>query len=97
MTVTNPSNPSRPSRPLTPSTSSTSSTERARAELVSTLNAIEDKLNVPRKVSRAVARGKVAVAKLQRENPSAVYAGIAAVATLAGTAAWAITRASVGR
>lgn len=70
-----------------------SSTERARAELVSTLNAIEDKLNVPRKVSRAVARGRVTVAKLQRDNPSAVYAGIAAVATVAGTAAWAIARA----
>ena len=76
-------------------TATSTSTERARAELVSTLNAIEDKLNVPRKVSRAIARGKVAVAKLQQENPSAVFAGIAAVATVAGTAAWAITRAIV--
>ena len=76
-------------------TATSTSTERARAELVSTLNAIEDKLNVPRKISRAVARGRVAVAKLQRENPSAVIAGIAAVATVAGTAAWAITRAIV--
>jgi hypothetical protein len=76
-------------------TATSPSTERARAELVSTLNAIEDKLNVRRKVSRAIARGKVAVAKLQRDNPSAVYAGVAAVATVAGTAAWAITRAIV--
>ncbi len=77
--------------PMTPST------EQARAELVSTLNAIEDKLNVPRKVSRAVARGKVTVARLQRENPTALVAGIAAVAVLAGAAAWAITRAIVNR
>ncbi len=73
------------------------STEQARAELVSTLNAIEDKLNVPRKVSRAVARGKVTVARLQRENPTALVAGIAAVAVVAGAAAWAITRAIVNR
>ena len=82
MTATNPSIPS---------------TEQARAELASTLNAIEDKLNVPRKVSRAVARGKVTVARLQRENPAAVVAGIASVAVAAGTAAWAITRAILTR
>ncbi|MCU1560234.1 hypothetical protein [Mycetocola sp.] len=67
--------------------------EQARAELVSTLNAIEDKLNVPRKVSRAVARGRVAAVKLQRENPAAFVGGIAAIAAVAGTAAWAIVRA----
>ncbi|WP_411719737.1 hypothetical protein [Mycetocola sp.] len=66
--------------------------EQARAELVSTLNAIEDKLNVPRKVSRAVARGRVAAAKLQRENPAAFVGAIAAVAAVAGTAAWALAR-----
>lgn len=82
MTATNPSIPS---------------TEQARAELVSTLNAIEDKLNVPRKVSRAVARGKVSFARLKRENPTALVAGIGAVAVAAGAAAWAITRAIVNR
>ncbi|MBG6237489.1 hypothetical protein IWX78_000432 [Mycetocola sp. CAN_C7] len=75
----------------------TSSTEQARAELASTLNAIEDKLNVPRKVNRAIARGKVTVARLQRDNPAALAAGIAAVAVTAGAAAWAITRALVRR
>jgi hypothetical protein len=82
MTAINPVTPFRPSSP-----------EQARAELVATLNAIEDKLNVPRKVSRAVARGKVAAAKLQRENPAAFIGGIAAVAVVAGTAAWGIVRA----
>jgi hypothetical protein len=81
MTAINPAYPVRP----TP--------EQARAELVSTLNAIEDKLNVPRKVSRAVARGRVAAAKLQRESPAAFVGGIAAVAVVAGTAAWAVVRA----
>ena len=64
----------------------------ARAELVATLNAIEDKLNVPRKFNRLVAQGKKQVATLQRENPAAIYAGIAAVASVAGLAAWAIVR-----
>ncbi|MET0480700.1 MAG: hypothetical protein ABWZ69_05035 [Mycetocola sp.] len=81
MTAINPAYPARP----TP--------EQARAELVSTLNAIEDKLNVPRKVSRAVARGRVAAAKLQKDNPAAFIGGIAAVAAVAGTAAWGIVRA----
>jgi hypothetical protein len=70
-----------------------STPEQARAELVSTLNAIEDKLNVPRKVSRAMARGRVAAAKLQKDNPAAFIGGIAAVAAVAGAAAWAIVRA----
>ena len=82
MTAINPATPYGPTSP-----------EQARAELVSTLNAIEDKLNVPRKVSRAVARGKVAAAKLQRESPVAFIGGIAAVAAVSGTAVWAIVRA----
>ena len=69
----------------------------ARAELVSTLNAIEDKLNVPRKVNRIVAQGKMQVATLQRENPAAIYAGIAAVASVAGLAVWAIVRGIANR
>ncbi|MFU8947219.1 hypothetical protein ACLRGF_10865 [Mycetocola zhadangensis] len=69
----------------------------ARAELVATLNAIEDKLNVPRKVNRLVAQGKKQVAVLQRENPAAIYAGIAAVASVAGLAAWAIVRSIAHR
>ena len=78
-------------------TGTNSSTEHARAELVSTLNAIEDKLNVPRKVSRALSRGRVEAAKLQRENPAAYIGGIAAVAVVAGTAAWALVRAIATR
>lgn len=83
--------------PAYPVRSTPSSPEQARAELVSTLNAIEDKLNVPRKVSRALARGKVAAAKLQRESPAAFIGGIAAVAAVAGTAAWAVARAIATR
>lgn len=84
MTVTNPS-----SNPPSPAA--------ARAELVATLNAIEDKLNVPRKFNRLVVQGKKQVATLQRENPTAIYAGIAAVASVAGLAAWAIVRGIANR
>ena len=35
------------------------------------------------------------VATLQRENPTAIYAGIAAVASIAGLAAWAIVAGGV--
>lgn len=69
----------------------------ARAELVATLNAIEDKINVPRKVNRLVAQGKKSVAQIQRDNPAAIYAGIAAVAAVAGLAAWAIARGIANR
>jgi hypothetical protein len=69
----------------------------ARAELVATLNAIEDKINVPRKVNRLVADGKKTVARIQRDSPAVIYAGIATVATIAGLAAWAITRSIANR
>jgi len=50
---------------------------RARAELVSTINAIEDRLNVPKRAKRAM-----------KEHPVAlVAAGVTAVAAL-GAAVW---------
>ncbi len=70
---------------------------QARAELVATLNAIEDKINVPRKVNRLVADGKKTVARIQRDSPAVIYAGIATVATIAGLAAWAIARSIANR
>lgn len=69
----------------------------ARAELVATLNAIEDKINVPRKVNRIVAQGKKSVARIQRDSPAVIYAGIATVAAVAGLAAWAIARSIANR
>lgn len=54
---------------------------RARAELVSTINAIEDKLNVPKRTKRAVRA-------FRKEHPIAfVAAGVTAVAAV-GAAVW---------
>lgn len=66
--------------------------EQAREQLVSTLNAIEDKLNVPKRVGSALDRGKARIAELRRTNPGAVVAGGAAIAVAAGALTWAIVR-----
>lgn len=66
--------------------------EQARAALVDTLNAIEDKLNVPKRVGHAVDRGKEKVARLKRTNPGALIGGAAAIAVAAGGLTWAIVR-----
>ena len=54
---------------------------RARAELVSTINAIEDKINVPKRAKRAVR-------VFHKQHPVAfVAAGVGAAAAL-GAAVW---------
>ncbi|MET0975727.1 MAG: hypothetical protein ABWX82_08655 [Leifsonia sp.] len=68
------------------------STEQARAELVSTLNAIEDKLNVPRKIKRTTDHWGHRLRVLRAENPAAL-AGIAVgVAVVLGGAVWGIVK-----
>lgn len=67
--------------------------EQARAELVATLNAIEDKLNVPKQVHRAKRRTIVRIATVKVERPAVFYAGVAGVAVSAGLAVWGIVRA----
>ena len=66
-------------------TTDRSDVDRARAELAATVEAIEYKLNVPKRVSERVDR-------LRKENP-AVLAGIlvGAAVTVAG-AVWGIVR-----
>ncbi|MCS4277998.1 MULTISPECIES: DUF3618 domain-containing protein [Mycetocola] len=67
--------------------------EEARAELVATLNALEDKLNVPKRVGGAVNRGKKKLKEFSTENPGGAL-GVAAAATVTvGLAAWGIVRA----
>jgi hypothetical protein len=58
---------------------------RARVELADTLNAIEDKLNVPRKLQRRTDRWSHELRRMRGENPLAL-AGIAvgAVAVIGG-------------
>jgi ElaB/YqjD/DUF883 family membrane-anchored ribosome-binding protein len=60
---------------------------RARDELASTLDAIEDKLNVPKRVTELGEKAAVAY----RQNPVPWIIGGAAVAVIAiGLVAWAI-------
>ena len=63
--------------------------EEARARLAATLDAIEDKLNVPKRARATAARVKASY----RRNPMPWIAGaVAAAAAVAGGIAWAVIR-----
>lgn len=66
--------------------------EQARADFASTLNALEDKLNVPKQVSRASARTKVKLRRFAEEQPVAAAAAAVSVALAVGGAVWLIVR-----
>ncbi|WGD37651.1 DUF3618 domain-containing protein [Lysinibacter sp. HNR] len=66
--------------------------ERLREEIGETLRALEDKLNVGKRVDEAVDRTCERVSDLRDNNPVAFVIGIAGVAVLAGAAVWAIAR-----
>lgn len=67
--------------------------ERARAELKATLAAIEDKANVPRRVTRTSARFRRGARAFADDSPLAATAIVLAGAAAAGAAVWAIVRA----
>ncbi|RZU66906.1 uncharacterized protein DUF3618 [Microterricola gilva] len=66
---------------------------RARAELAATLDAIEDKLNVPKQIGLAADRTGARVRRMAAENPLALGAVALAAATAVGLGVWAIIRA----
>jgi uncharacterized protein (UPF0147 family) len=67
--------------------------ESTREKLAQTLDAIEDKLNVPKQARRVVDRARDAFEKLNKENPVIVYATAGAVVLAAGgLVAWRIAR-----
>lgn len=66
---------------------------RARAELAATLDAIEDKLNVPKRIGLAADRTEARVRRMAAENPLALGAVALAAATAVGLGVWAIIRA----
>ncbi|MDR5701629.1 DUF3618 domain-containing protein [Agromyces aerolatus] len=66
--------------------------EHARADFAATLNALEDKLNVPKQVSRASARTKVKLRRFAKEQPAAAVAAAAGVAVAVGGVVWLIVR-----
>lgn len=66
--------------------------ERARAELKAALSAIEEKANVPKRVTRATDRGVTQARAFTRRNPAGAAAAVVGVAALAGLAVWGLVR-----
>ncbi|WP_350348163.1 hypothetical protein ABIQ69_16260 [Agromyces sp. G08B096] len=66
--------------------------ELARADFVDTLNALEDKLNVPKQVSRATARTKVRLRRFAEEQPVAAAAAAVGVVVAIGGVVWLVVR-----
>lgn len=66
--------------------------ERARAELKAALAAIEEKANVPRRVSQATDRTVVKARTLAEQNPPLVATLVIAGAAAVGTIVWGFVR-----
>ncbi|QEO14335.1 DUF3618 domain-containing protein [Agromyces intestinalis] len=66
--------------------------ERARADFAGTLNALEDKLNVPKQVGRATDRARVRLRRFANEQPVAAAAAAVGVVLVAGGIVWLVVR-----
>jgi hypothetical protein len=71
--------------------------ERARAEFASTLNALEDKLNVPKQVGMRVDRAKVRLRRMADEEPGKLIGVAVGVAAVVGVTVWLVVRSVVDR
>ena len=69
------------------------SAQAARAELASTLDAIEFKLNVPKQVRLKTRRANDKLKRLGEDNPPALIAIALGAASVVGTAVWLGVRA----
>lgn len=65
---------------------------RARAELASTLNALDHKLNVPKQIRITRRRITLGLHKLGEDNPVALLGVAVAAAFVTGTAVWLAVR-----
>ncbi|MET0811697.1 MAG: hypothetical protein ABWY03_01495 [Microbacterium sp.] len=65
---------------------------KARTELKAALAAIEEKANVPRRVSRATDEGIAKARTFVRRNPALGIASVIAGAALVGGAVWGLVR-----
>jgi hypothetical protein len=74
-------------------TDSVSDADKARAELTATLDAIQEKLDVPKQAKLATERAGRRVQELRTENPVAFGAAVVGVAALVGGVVWLIVRA----
>ncbi|GAA3026159.1 hypothetical protein [Microbacterium dextranolyticum] len=66
--------------------------ERARAELKAALSAIEEKTNVPKRVTRVADDAVTTARSFARRNPTGATAAVVGVALAVGTAVWGIVR-----
>ncbi len=66
--------------------------EQARAELKAALAAIEEKANIPRRVSRATDEGIEKARTFVRSNPQLGAAAVVAGAAVVGAAVWGFVR-----
>jgi negative regulator of sigma E activity len=67
--------------------------ERARADFAGTLNALEDKINVPKQVRIKSARAKVQLRRFANEQPVAAMAAAVGVVAAVGVTVWLVVRA----
>ncbi|MEO6826708.1 MAG: DUF3618 domain-containing protein [Microbacteriaceae bacterium] len=81
----------------TMSTQTMSEVERARTELAFTLDALEDKLNLPKRIRRRMARARARVRLLRDNNPAALAAVVVGVTAAVGAAAYFGVRAVQNR
>jgi hypothetical protein len=61
---------------------------KTRAALTSTLNSIEDRFNVPKRIRRSSTRVAERLRGMRDENPAALAAGVVAVSLAAGGLIW---------
>ncbi|WP_173922615.1 DUF3618 domain-containing protein [Agromyces sp. Marseille-P2726] len=71
--------------------------ERARAQFANTLNALEDKLNVPKQVGLRVDRAKVRLRRMADEEPGTAIALAVGVAAAVGVTVWLVVRSVADR
>ena len=69
----------------------------ARDSLASTLTALEEKLNFPKRAARATARAKRRARQFADEQPGAAVAIAVGVATAVGFGVWLVVRANLDR
>jgi hypothetical protein len=67
--------------------------ERARAEFAGTLDALEDKLNVPKQVRVKSAKAKVQLRRFANEQPVAAAAAAVGIVAAVGVTVWLVVRA----
>jgi hypothetical protein len=70
---------------------------RIRSQLASTLDAVEEKVNISKRLDKAVARGQAKLRTMRQENPLALAALAAAALAVAGVVTYAAYRSITRR